>query len=249
MTAVRKLASDGTVEPEARFDAAVFLASLAVRGTVVRQQLISAGVEVGEQYLSENPHALEGVRWEQRFHTNGTRGLEILFSLVITAQTSILMSMHWSVLRATDAKFATCDQPLAFYNREEHRTTGSPLTRGNVDAVFVALSPTALLVGSWRRGADHGVSNAPAGLAGWFNGALLAQSDVHFIEPAEACSTTDPDAPLPELGLTTDDERLKYTWSCVRYTADERHAGSVAFIRWDDARYRAYLAGGPGADT
>src|SRR3954447_16782811 len=102
--------------------------------------------------------------------------------------------MHWRVLRATDAKFATCDQPLAFYSRGEHRTTGSPLTRGNVDAVFVALSPTALLVGAWQRGADCGFSDAPAGLAGWFNGVLLAQSDVHFIEPPEGCSITDPHA-------------------------------------------------------
>lgn len=243
LTAVRKLTRDGAVAPEARFEVALFLASLAVRGTEVRQQIISAGLEVGEQYLSENPGAAEGVRWEQGFHANGTRGLEVLFSLLFTVQTSILMSMHWRVLRATDARFATSDQPLAFYNRKEHRTTGSPLTPGEVDAVFVALSPTALLVGSWRRGADYGVCAAPAGLAGWFNGALLAQADVHFIEPPGGCSTTDPRDPLPELGLTTDKERLERTWRCVRYTADERHDGSIAFIRWDRGRYFAFRAG------
>lgn len=247
MEAVRRLASDDPLELRARFDAALFLASLAVRGTEVRQQLISAGVDVGKQYLANNPHAFEGVEWEQRFHTNGTRGLEILFSLVISVQTSILMSMHWSVLRATDAKFATCDQPLAFYSRKQRRTTGSPLTRGDVDAVFVALSPTALLIGSWRRGADDGIRDAPAGLAAWFNGALLAQAHVHFVEPSEGCSTTDSKAPLPQVALTCDDERLEDTWRCVRYTADEGPPSRIAFVRWTGTRYHAYLADGASA--
>ena len=87
------------------------------------EQLISAGVEVGEQYLADNPDADGGGEVENGASTpDGTRSLEILFSLVITVQTTILMSMHWRVLQSNRCK--SSPPPISHLSCTAGRTTG-----------------------------------------------------------------------------------------------------------------------------
>jgi hypothetical protein len=233
--ALRDLAEGQSISWEARFNVAVFLCSLAARTPEVRQQLKVAGLNIGEKYLADHPDAEDAVRWEQRFHDDGTRGLETAFSVIASVQTSYLASMHWRVLRTSDASFATADHPIIYYDGSARRTVSSPLTPGNVDAVFVALTPRSLLVASWLHGADHGAVDVPQGLADWFNNTLLQQTDVHFIEPPDGLSTSsETPTARPDLDISADRDRLARAWRCVRYTADENQRHPIAMTRWDD---------------
>lgn len=100
--ALRDLAEGRYISWEARFDVAVFLCSLAARTPDIRDQLRVAGLNLGEEFLTDHPDAEDAVRWEQRFHGDGTRGRETAFSIIASVHTSYLTSMHWRVLRATD---------------------------------------------------------------------------------------------------------------------------------------------------
>lgn len=235
---VRTFAVSGFTSDEDRVVLAFFLSTLSMRGTTLRQDLRDRGVEVGEEYLREHPDAGPAVRYEQERHRSGTRALETLFTEVAPLAASMLASMHWRVYRDPAAGIATSDHPVVFLNAEAQLTTESPLANENIDAAFVALTPTTLLVGSWLRGPDHVIQDAPSGLVAWFNQAVLAQADAHFIEPPTFALLPTETPPLPDIDLTHDSERIAAAKGALRITANAPDAAQLAMAIWADGTYR-----------
>lgn len=235
---VRTLAITGSVEAEDRVHVAFFLSTLSMRGTTLRQTLRDKGVEVGEDYLSEHPDAEPTVRLEQEQHRAGPRALETLFSLIAPLTASMLASMHWRVYRDPSAGLATSDHPVVYLNRDAVLTTESPLANENIDAVFVALTPGALLVGSWLHGADHEIEDAPGELVEWFNQSVLSQADAHFVEPPVFTPLDDGAPPLPDIDLNHDVRRIAAAKRALQVTETAPDAASIALALWVEGDYR-----------
>ncbi len=235
---MRTFATTGSISDEDRVVLACFMSTLSMRGTTLRQELRDRGVEVGEEYLREHPDAEPAVRHEQERHRTGTRALETLFAELAPLAASILASMHWRVYRDPAAGFATSDHPVVFLNADAELTTESPLANENIDAAFVALTPTALLVGSWLRGPDHDIQDSSSGLVAWFNQAVLAQADAHFIEPPAFTPLPTDTPPLPAIDLTQDAERIAAAKGALRITEKAPDAAQLAMAVWGDGTYR-----------
>lgn len=219
---LRQFASTGRADDDCdRCDIAILISTLSVCGQTVREQLRSAGVAMGEEYLRDHPDSEEAVRWEQNQHDNHTRSIPLLFDEIGPCVASILASMHWRVLRDLHAGFATADQPVIWYDGTHQSTAEPPLTRHEWQAAFFALSPRELLVGSWLDGPDYPPTSAPAGLADWFNGALHRHAYRHFIDPPERDADVTSNTSAPGLDITVDPVRLDRAWKGVRATGEE----------------------------
>lgn len=235
---IRTIATTGYTSDEDRVVLAFFLSTLSMRGTTLRRELRDRGVELGEEYLREHPEAEPAVRDEQERHRTGTGALETLFTEITPLAASILASMHWRVYRDPTAGFATSDHPVVFLNADAELTTESPLANEIIDAAFVALTPTALLVGSWLGGPDHEIQDSPSGLVAWFNRAVLVQADVHFIEPPAFTPPPIDTPPLPGIDLTQDKERVAAAKGALRITEKAPDAAQLAMAVWANGTYR-----------
>lgn len=241
---LRTLAKTGRVDPASRVAVGYLLSTLSIRGTTIRQALRDEGVAIGEGYLRANPSAEDAVRWEQEQIRTGSRALETLVLVLGPLTASMLTSMQWRIYRDPRGGFATADQPIIYRNSTTGTTAVSPIDNENIDAAFVALSPSDLLVGSWGAGPDPAPEEAPPGLVIWFNSALYAQTDTHFIEPPSGDAILSHErVDFPDLGLTNDGSRLSAAWKGVRATEKADDPGVIIYTQWVKGGFRLYTTG------
>lgn len=248
---LRAFAATGFAPATGRINIAYLVTSLAIRGTTLRGDLRAEGIAAGEQYLAENPDAVQDpIRWEQEQHASGDLALLTSFELIAPHHAAWLASMHWALYRDPRGGFMTADQPVVHVldtHTEEPRTSPTPLCQGQLDAIMVALTPWLLLVGSWRAGPDSPVELAPIGLPGWFNQRLQDQTDRHLIYPPSAAPRSSPRVRFPEVSLRRDSTRLDAAVEARDATEELDDPAGMVYVRALDGEYRLFTTMRPAA--
>jgi hypothetical protein len=246
---LRQTLATGFVPAQSRINFAYYLSSLAARGPRIREDMKRWGVEVGEEYLNDHPDAEVPVRAEQNRHLTGEPALLLIFDLVVPMHAAWLTSMHWAFYRDPRAGFATSDQPVLHLcvDADAPVTSPTPLYRGNLDAIMVALSPSVLFVATWRPGPDAAPQTAPIGLPAWFNQQVHDQAYRHFVEPPEVPVRMNKRVALPELDLRRDTRRFVVAAQARQDTLDLRDPAGMVYVRYVNNEYRTFTTVAPTA--
>lgn len=243
---IREAAMTGRFASVERLRVAYFISSLTARSYELRDVLKQQGVDVGEEYLLEHPHAEESVRWQQDRHLTGDLSLRTIFDLVVPHHAAWINSMHWALYRDPNAGLFTSDQPVVHVQGARAGTVSTSVSpvdagAGDLDAVMVALSPSVLLVSSWRGGEDHDAGEMPDGLGNWYNAQVHRLAEHHLIEPPTSSGNVDMDAKLPPIDLSRDPERYRMALWARDETAKLDDHNGMCFVLAEDAGYRPYM--------
>lgn len=240
---LRRALRDGFVPAKSRINFAYLLSSFAARGPRLRDDMKHWGVEVGEEYLSDHPEAEQPVRAEQDRHRTGDPALLMIFDLVVPMHTAWLTSMHWAFYRDPRKGFATSDQPVLHVSGltcESPVASATPLYKGDMEAIMVALSPEILFVASWRPGPDAQPVLAPIGLPAWFNQKLHEQTYSHFIEPPAVSVRMSERVAFPDIDTARDPARYRAAADARQETLDLRDPAGMVYVRHVHGQYRTF---------